>query len=122
MTTADPASPSGPQTVAPATVARPTLWQQLNRSARVTVVSAPAGSGKTVLLASWVDQGNLADSAAFVQVLRDEHDPQRFWLSVLTALRATAAGSRQIRELTPSPDLDDWAIVERLLRPAIKSA
>jgi LuxR family transcriptional regulator, maltose regulon positive regulatory protein len=91
------------------------LWQQLNQSTRVTVVSAPAGSGKSVLLASWIDQGNLAGSAAFVQVMRDERDPQRFWLSVLTALRATSAGSRQIRELTPSPDLDDWAIVERLL-------
>jgi LuxR family transcriptional regulator, maltose regulon positive regulatory protein len=115
MTTADPAALPGPRTAGPTIVARPILWRQLNRSARVTVVSAPAGSGKTVLLASWIDQGNLADSAAFVQVLRDERDPQRFWLSVLTALRATSAGSRQIRELTPSPDLDDWAIVERLL-------
>lgn len=99
----------------PGIVARPNLWTRLERSARVTVVSASAGSGKTVLLASWIDRANLADSAAFVQVMRDERDPQRFWLSVLTALRATAAGSRQIRELTPSPDLDDWAIVERLL-------
>jgi LuxR family transcriptional regulator, maltose regulon positive regulatory protein len=73
-------------------------------------------SGTSVtIVASWVDHAQLADSAAFVQVLRDERDPQRFWLSVLTALRATSAGSRQIRELTPSPDLDDWAIVERLL-------
>ena len=116
MTTADPAALPGPQTTAPVViVARPALWQQLNQSALVTVVSAPAGSGKTVLLASWIDQANLADSAAFVQVPRDERDPQRFWLSVLTALRATSAGSRRIRELTPSPDLDDWAIVERLL-------
>jgi LuxR family transcriptional regulator, maltose regulon positive regulatory protein len=91
------------------------LWEQLERSARVTVVSAPAGSGKTVLLASWIDQANLANSVAFVQVHRDERDPQRFWLSVLAALRSTAVGSRQMRELTPSPDLDDWAIVERLL-------
>jgi LuxR family transcriptional regulator, maltose regulon positive regulatory protein len=115
MTTADPAALPGPQTAAPAIVARRALWQRLSQAAQVTVVSAPAGSGKTVLLASWIDQGDLADSAAFVQVLRDERDPQRFWLSVLTALRATSAGSRQIRELTPSPDLDDWSIVERLL-------
>jgi LuxR family maltose regulon positive regulatory protein len=68
------------------------LWQQLDLSARVTVVSAPAGSGKTVLLASWIGQANLADSSAFVQVMRDERDPQRFWLSMLTALRATSSG------------------------------
>ncbi len=115
MTIADPAAAPGPQTAVPSVVARPTLWDQLSQSARVTVVSAPAGSGKTVLLASWIDQGNLAGSAAFVQVPRDERDPQRFWLSVLTSLRGTTAGSRHIRELTPSPDLDDWAIVERLL-------
>ncbi len=115
MTTAGPVAIVGSQNPGPAIVARPGLWQRLQRSARVTVVSAPAGGGKTVLLTSWIDQANLADSTAFVQVARDERDPQRFWLSVLTALRATSAGSRQIRELTPSPDLDDWAIVERLL-------
>jgi LuxR family transcriptional regulator, maltose regulon positive regulatory protein len=109
----DPAARPG--RLAAAIVARPALWQRLDQSARVAVVSAPAGSGKTVLLASWINQGRLADRAAFVQVLRDERDPQRFWLSVITALRATTAGFRQIRELTPSPDLDDWAVVERLL-------
>jgi LuxR family maltose regulon positive regulatory protein len=115
MTTADSAAQLVARTAGPAIVARPTLWQQLDLSARVTVVSAPAGSGKTVLLASWIGQANLADSSAFVQVMRDERDPQRFWLSVLTALRATSSGFRLVRELTGSPDLDDWAIVERLL-------
>ncbi len=115
MATAEPAATDGRGSHGQAIVARPSLWQRLQQSARVTVVSAPAGSGKTVLLESWIDHANLADSAAFMQVWRDERDPQRFWLSVLTALRSTSAGSRQIRELTPSPDLDGWAIVERLL-------
>ena len=115
MTTAHSAAQLVSRTAGPAIVARPTLWQQLDLSARVTVVSAPAGSGKTVLLASWIGQANLADSSAFVQVMRDERDPQRFWLSVLTALRATSSGFRLVRELTGSPDLDDWAIVEWLL-------
>jgi hypothetical protein len=35
--------------------------------------------------------------------MRDERDPQRFWLSVLTALRETTPGSRLVRELTASP-------------------
>ena len=47
---------------------------------------------------------------------RDERDPQRFWLSVLGALRRTSAGSALVRELTAAPDLDGWAIVERLLK------
>jgi LuxR family transcriptional regulator, maltose regulon positive regulatory protein len=46
---------------------------------------------------------------------RGERDPQRFWLSVLAALRQTAAGSALVRELTAAPDLDGWAITERLL-------
>jgi LuxR family transcriptional regulator, maltose regulon positive regulatory protein len=115
MRTAGSAALPVSRTAGAAIVARPTLWQQLDLSAQVTVVSAPAGSGKTVLLASWIDQAKLADSSAFVQVRRDERDPQRFWLSVLTALRETKPGSRLVRELTASPDLDEWAIVERLL-------
>ena len=68
-----------------------------------------------MLVTSWIDQANLADDSAFVQVMKGERDPRRFWLSVLTALRATSSGSRLVRELTASPDLDGWAIVEWLL-------
>jgi LuxR family maltose regulon positive regulatory protein len=81
----------------------------------VTVVSAPAGSGKTVLLRSWIGQTGLAVHAAWVPVGRGERDPQPFWLSVLAALRQTAAGSALVQPLTAAPDLDGWAIVERLL-------
>jgi hypothetical protein len=35
-------------------VARPALFGRLEELARVTVVSAPAGSGKSVLLRSWI--------------------------------------------------------------------
>ena len=38
-----------------------------------------------------------------------------FWLSVLAALRQTAAGSVLVREVTAAPDLDGWVITERLL-------
>src|SRR5215470_7863047 len=98
-----------------AVVPRPALWERLDQSARVTVVSAPPGSGKTVLLRSWIGQAHLAERAAWVPVGRDERDPQRFWLAVLGALRQTAPGSQLVRELTAAPDLDGWAIVERLL-------
>src|SRR6185312_10279269 len=95
-------------------VARPELWDRLDGTARVTVASAPPGSGKTVLLRSWIDQAGLAGRVAWVPVGRDERDPQRFWLTVLDGLHATSAGSL-VRDLTPAPDLDGWAIVERLL-------
>jgi LuxR family transcriptional regulator, maltose regulon positive regulatory protein len=96
-------------------VSRPALWDRLAESARVTVVSAPPGSGKTVLLRSWIGAAGLAERAAWVPVGRDELDPQRLWLAVLDALRQTAPGSALVRPLTAAPDLDGWAIVERLL-------
>jgi LuxR family maltose regulon positive regulatory protein len=82
----------------------------------MTVVSAPPGSGKTMLLRSWIGEAGLADHAAWVTVERDERDPQRLWLAVLDALRQTAPGSALIRELTAAPDLDGWTVVERLLK------
>src|ERR1700755_573608 len=97
-------------------VSRPDLTRRLGASARVTVVSAPPGSGKSVLLRSWIGEAGLMDSTGWVSVGRDDRDPQRFWLSALGALRLTSAGSRLIRELTAAPDLDGWAVVERVLR------
>ena len=79
------------------------------------MVPAPPGSGKTVLLRSWITEAGLAASAAWVPVGRGERDPQRLWLSVVAALRQTALGSALVRELTAAPDPDGWAIVERLL-------
>src|SRR5262245_22392295 len=95
-------------------VSRPRLSGRLG-SARVSVVSAPAGSGKTVLLRSWISWAGLAEQAAWVPAGRGERDPQRFWVSVLAALRQTAAGSALVGELTAAPDLDGWVITERLL-------
>ena len=97
-------------------VSRLGLWERLGRSTRTTVVSAPAGSGKTVLLRSWIGEAGLAGRAAWVTVERDERDPQRLWLAVLDALRQTAPGSALVRELTAAPDLDGWTVVERLLK------
>src|SRR5262249_14961270 len=70
-------------------VARPRLAGRLAARARVNMVSAPPGSGKTVLLRSWISQSGVAGSAAWVPAGRGERDPQRFWLSVLAALRQT---------------------------------
>jgi LuxR family maltose regulon positive regulatory protein len=78
-------------------------------------LSAPAGSGKTILLRSWIRDAGLAERAAWVSVEPEERDPQQLWISVVDALRHTGAGSRLVRHLTAAPDLDGWAVVERLL-------
>ncbi len=96
-------------------VPRPSLFGRLGSSARVTVVSAPAGSGKTVLLRSWIAEAGLAGRVAWVTAGRGERDPQRFWLSTLGALRQTGRGAGLVQAVSAAPDLDGWALVERLL-------
>ena len=96
-------------------VFRRALFSQLTDAERVTVLSAAAGSGKTFLLRSWIAEAGLAERTAWVSVHGEDRDPQRFFLSLADALRATAAGSALVRPLTATPDLDGWAIVEGLL-------
>ncbi len=96
-------------------MSRCALFRRLAEAERVVQISAPAGSGKTVLMRSWITEAGLAPHAALVPVDREERDPRRFWLSMLGALRATAPGAVLVRALTAAPDLDGWAIVERLL-------
>jgi LuxR family transcriptional regulator, maltose regulon positive regulatory protein len=96
-------------------VPRPRLFELLGTAGRVVQVSAPAGSGKTFLLRSWIAEEGLADRTAWVSVGREEHDPQAFWLSVLYSLRQTDAGSERVRDLTAAPGPDGAALVERLL-------
>jgi LuxR family maltose regulon positive regulatory protein len=67
------------------------LVAALDRAAAlpVTVVSAPAGSGKTSLLRAWADRrGN----AAFLSVRPDQQDAQLFWLALLGAIRVATGG------------------------------
>jgi LuxR family transcriptional regulator, maltose regulon positive regulatory protein len=96
-------------------VSRPGLFGRLGGPARVSVVSGAAGSGKTVLLQSWIGEAGLAGRAAWVDAGRGVRDPQPFWLSVVSALRATGPGSELVRAVSAAPDLDGWALVERLL-------
>ena len=51
-------------------VSRTGLFERLGASARVTVISAPPGSGKSVLLRSWIGEAGLMDSTTEIRVLR----------------------------------------------------
>jgi LuxR family maltose regulon positive regulatory protein len=66
-------------------------------TARVTQLLAPAGSGKSSLVRSWIDVHALADRVAWVTVPRDTRDAEQFWNRVVDALRATRVGARRIR-------------------------
>ena len=69
-----------------------------------------------MLMRSWIAEAGLGRHASWVSVDREESDPRRFWISVADALRGTVAGSMLVRPLTAAPDLDGWAVVERLLQ------
>ena len=80
-----------------------------------TLLSAPAGSGKTVLLRSWIADAGLQDRAAWVTVERDEQDAQRFWLSVVGELRRATGERALLQEFAPTPQFDAEAVATRLL-------
>ena len=93
------------------------LLEALDRAVarKVTVISAPAGSGKTSLLRDWAARsasgasaenvlgdgspgGSLSEepqpAIAFVSVRREQRDEQLFWLTLLEAIRHTLGGVR----------------------------
>ena len=94
-------------------VQRPALADRLSAisPATVTLVCAPAGSGKTLLIRSWADR--LDEPVAWVTVERGERDAQRFWLQVIDAL--AEAAPEDIEAVSPAPSFAGRAIVERLL-------
>lgn len=105
-----PAAPGGA-----GVIARHSLYQVLSAAQRVTLVSGPAGSGKSVLLRSWIADEDLVGLTAWVSVAREERDPQRFWLSIFDSLRDTDACAEQVRAVTASPDLDGGSLPDWLL-------
>ncbi len=78
----------------------------------MTLVCAPAGSGKTALLRSWVAETDAA--VAWVTVERGERDAQRFWLHVIGAV-ADATGDEVIERVSPAPQFAGAVVLERLL-------
>ncbi len=94
-------------------LARPALFERLSAAApgTVTLVCAPAGSGKTVLLRSWAAEAD--EAVAWVTVERGERDAQQFWLSLIDAL-ADAAGDEVVERVSPAPSFAGVAVVERL--------
>src|SRR5437879_6519995 len=81
---------------------------------KVTIISAAAGSGKTSLLRAWADRPDRAHRLAVVQVRRDQHDAQLFWLDVLNAVRQ-ASGTTRDELPAATPDFNGRAMVDRVL-------
>ena len=89
-------------------VPRPRLSERLDAAAtsKLVLVSAPAGFGKTTLLAAWLAAPSDGRSVAWLSLDRGENDPVSFWSYVIAALR-TAEPGVGVNELallaTPQP-------------------
>jgi LuxR family transcriptional regulator, maltose regulon positive regulatory protein len=88
-----PPSVLGPPTARPGMVARPGLVDRLAGSlaARLVLVVAPAGWGKTSLLREWLAAQD--SGAAWLSVREDDNDPAAFWSGVIAALGSVAPGT-----------------------------
>ena len=96
---------------------REDLLHMLDRAVtkRVTVISAPPGSGKTSLLRAWADRSTNHRRVAFVSVDRDQQDAQRFWSAVLDAIRSPARSVDPEKQPAATAALDADQVVDRVL-------
>jgi LuxR family maltose regulon positive regulatory protein len=98
-------------------IARDDLVGCLDRAAtgKVTVISAPAGSGKTSLLRAWADWPGRPRRLAVMQVQRGQHDAQFFWLALLGAVRDAVGADDDAEPLAATPGFNAAAMADRVL-------
>src|SRR5512136_2429744 len=75
-------------------VLRMRLLERLETGARegrtLTLISAPAGFGKTTLISAWLQHG--LRQSAWLSLDTSDNDPIRFWRYVIAALQTMDAG------------------------------
>ncbi|HLZ26240.1 MAG TPA: LuxR C-terminal-related transcriptional regulator [Chloroflexota bacterium] len=89
-------------------VPRPRLGERLNGGAelKLTLVSAPAGFGKTTLLAAWLD--GFKHAAAWVSLDQSDNHAASFWTYLIAALQTVepvvgASALSLLQSLQPPP-------------------
>ena len=101
------ATTTAPSPTVAGLVERPRLFALLDRgaSAPVTLICAPAGSGKTDAAVVVAARRAAAGPVAWVGVERDEADATRFWGTVMDALRGSGAIAPDdpLATLVPAP-------------------
>jgi len=76
----------------------------------LTLVIAPAGSGKTLLVSAWIAQCPL--QTAWLSLDESDHDDSQFWLDLMTALEQIAPGCAEAAraQLTDSQPISDVVV------------
>jgi LuxR family transcriptional regulator, maltose regulon positive regulatory protein len=90
-------------------------WIDSAAAKKVTIISAPAGSGKTSLLRAWADRQDQPRRLAVVQVRRDQLDAQDFWLGLLDAVRRVCGSASGTEPPATTPEFNASAMVGRVL-------
>ena len=84
-------------------VARPRLMTLLDQTVNVplTVISAPAGFGKTTLVVDWLTSGSHGSAVAWLSLDSGDNDPAVFWPYLVASLRRALPqiGDRVTHEL-----------------------
>src|SRR5690349_24863163 len=101
----------------PRLIDRGDLLAALDRASarKVTIISAPAGSGKTSLLHAWADRPGQRHRLAVVQVRRDQHDAQDFWLALLGAVRQATNTTSGAEPPAATLDFNGQTMADRVL-------
>lgn len=91
-------------------VERPRLRRLLDRAwdTRLTILSAPAGFGKTTLLAEWLARSSQKDRAvAWLSLDQSDSEPAIFWPHVVAAIQRALGGAGIFPDLPGAATPDD---------------
>jgi LuxR family maltose regulon positive regulatory protein len=93
-------------------VRRPRLIERLmaGLDRKLTLVSAPAGFGKTTLVSEWL--AGCGQPAAWLSLDEGDNDPARFWAYVCAAVRQTLPEAGETAQAmlaaTPQPEIETF--------------
>ncbi|MCU1504543.1 MAG: putative LuxR family transcriptional regulator [Ilumatobacteraceae bacterium] len=97
------------------------LDQAVTAAVPLLLVSAPAGSGKTTMLAAWAAQCDR--SVAWLQIEEGDSDPASFWSSLVAAIgRCRPDIAEQVGPLVAGSQGDDRVVVPALVNGLAETA